>query len=125
MKFLRMLKIILRLIFSNPFLKVTSLQRSQYEDADKSYRKIIQDYGETHIPKDTMPTLPKYFITEEYQDDIGSFIVWEDNRKIFTVHYIKDSDIEREVYNWNESLGIAYKYCENYILNKNQIKINL
>ena len=72
-----------------------------------------------------MPTLPKYFITEEDRDDIVSFYVWEGQKKIFTVHYFKNEDIEKEVLNWNESLGIAYKYCEEYILNKNQIKINL
>ena len=119
------LKFILRLIFSNPILKVNSLQRSQYADADKNYRRTFQDYEEKHIQKDTMSTLPKYFITEEDRNDIVSFYVWEGQKKIFTVHYFKDEDIEKEVLNWNESLGIAYKYCEEYILNKNQIKINL
>ena len=119
------LKIILRLIFSNPFLKVNSLQRSQYADADKNYRRTFQDYEEKITPKDTMSTIPKYFITEEDRDDIVSFYVWEGQKNIFTVHYFKDEDIEKEVLNWNESLGIAYKYCEEYILNKNQIKINL
>jgi hypothetical protein len=104
---------------------VNSLQRNQSEDADKSYRKIIQASEENHIPKDTMPTTPTYSISEEEDEVTGTFYVWENSKIIYTVHYFKDEEIEKEVMNWNMALGIAYEYCEEYIINKNKIKINL
>ena len=72
-----------------------------------------------------MPTTPTYSISEEEDEVTGTFYVWENSKIIYTVHYFKDEEIEKEVMNWNMALGIAYEYCEEYIINKNKIKINL
>lgn len=117
--------IFLRLIFLSRTQLVNSLQPKASEDADKSYRKIIQASEEKATQKDTMQTIPTYSISEEEDDVTGTFYVWENSKIIYTVHYFKDEEIEKEVMNWNMALGMAYEYCEEYIINKNKIKINL
>ena len=117
--------IFLRLIFLSRTQLVNSLQPKVSEDADKSYRKIIQASEEKATQKDTMQTIPTYSISEEEDDVTGTFYVWENSKIIYTVHYFKDEEIEKEVMNWNMALGMAYEYCEEYIINKNKIKINL
>ena len=117
--------IFLRLIFLSRTQLVNSLQRKASEDAGKNYRKIIQDSEEKATQKDTMQTIPTYSISEEEDDVTGTFYVWENSKIIYTVHYFKDEEIEKEVMNWNMALGMAYEYCEEYIINKNKIKINL
>lgn len=119
--------ILLRLIFLSRSQLVNSLQRNQSEDADKSYRNSIKDLEENHICNDTIPIIMKYFITEEEQEDgvTGTFYVWENQKIIYTVHYFRDEEIEKEVANWNMALGMAYEYCEEFIINKNKITIKL
>lgn len=117
--------IFLRLIFLSRTQLVNSLQPKVSEDAGKSYRKIIQASEEKATQKDTMQTIPTYSISEEEDDVTGTFYVWENSKIIYTVHYFKDEEIEKEVMNWNMALGMAYEYCEEYIINKNKIKINL
>jgi len=69
----------------------------------------------------------KYFITEEEQEDgvTGTFYVWENQKIIYTVHYFRDEEIEKEVANWNMALGMAYEYCEQFIIKQNKITIKL
>lgn len=117
--------IFLRLIFLSRTQLVNSLQRKASEDAGKNYKKIIQASEEKATQKDTMQTIPTYSISEEEDDVTGTFYVWENSKIIYTVHYFKDEEIEKEVMNWNMALGMAYEYCEEYIINKNKIKINL
>jgi len=119
--------ILLRLIFLSRSQLVNSLQRSQSEGAGKSYRNNIKDSEEYHICNDTTQTTMKYFITEEEQEDgvTGTFYVWENQKIIYTVHYFRDEEIEKEVANWNMALGMAYEYCEQFIIKQNKITIKL
>lgn len=119
--------IFLRLIFLSRTQLVNSLRQNQSEDAGKSYKNSIKDSGEDHICNDTTATTMKYFITEEDQEDgvTGTFYVWENQKIIYTVHYFRDEEIEKEVSNWNMALGMAYEYCEEFIINKNKITIRL
>lgn len=119
------LMIILRLIFSSRSALVHSVRQNQSDDAGKNYKRNIQDSEEKAMHKDTTRTTKRYLITETEDNETGTFYLFENTKVIYTVHYFKDEDIQKEVANWNLALGIVYEYAEKYILKNNPIKIKL